>query len=146
MSNQFTRSAWICVMQKSTLWSWCVALFWTLALTGCVATGEDVVAKYNQAPLSVRIPLGVSPEEVEESIVRSLEGREWHVVSRSPEEVVGTLDHRSYQAKVILKVNQNVIKITNQSRYKSEPAVPEKWLENLQADLNKSFNGPASSG
>lgn len=96
MSDQLARSVWICVMRKRTLWGWFGALFWTLALTGCVATGQDVVNKYNQAPLTVRIPLGVSPEEVEEFIVRALERREWHVVSRSPEEVVGTLDHRSY--------------------------------------------------
>ena len=108
-------------------------------------TGQDVVTKYNQAPLTVRIPLGVSPEEVEEAIVRSLVGREWKVVSRSTEEVVGTLNHRSYQARVILKVDRNVIKFINESRYKSEPAVPEGWLAHLQADLNKHLSVLASS-
>jgi len=134
------------IMSKMTVLIWLIGLLWTVEFTGCsAATGQDVVAKYNQTPLTVNIPSNLSPEQIEEAMVHTLIGREWQVEQRSPQEVVGTLNHRSYQAKAILKVDNGVIKILSESSYKSKPAVPEGWLENLQKDLHKHL-GQTTSG
>jgi hypothetical protein len=123
---------------KMPLLMWLVGLLWMAEFTGCSAkTGRDVIDKYNQAPLTVSIPSQLSSQQIEEAMVRTLVGREWHVERQSPQEVVGTLNRRSYQAKVVLKVDNSVIKILSESSYKSKPAVPEGWLENLQLDLKK---------
>jgi hypothetical protein len=118
---------------------WFVGILWIAELTGCSAkTGQDEATKYNQTPLTVSIPSQLSPQQIEEAMVRTLVGREWHVERHSPQEVVGTLNHRSYQAKAILKVENGVIKILSESTYNAKPAVPpEGWLENLQRDLKK---------
>ena len=74
-------------------------------------------------------------------MVSTLEERKWTVVERSPKQVVGTLRHRDFDAKVILKVEGKQIKILNDSRYKSPttgelgPAVPHGWLKNIEEDL-----------
>jgi len=123
---------------KITLLIWFVGLLWTIEFIGCSSTtGQDAVMKYNQTPLTVSIPSNLSPEQVQAAMVRTLVGREWQVEQQSTQEVVGTLNHRSYQAKAILKVDNGVIKILSESSYNSKPVVPEAWLENLQKDLSK---------
>lgn len=123
---------------KMTLLTWLIGILWTMQLTGCfTTTGKDVVAEYNQTPLTVSIPSNLSPEQVKEAMVRTFIGREWQVEQQSLQEVVATLNHRSYQAKATFKVENGVIKILSDSRYNSKPVVPEAWLENLQKDLSK---------
>jgi len=130
-------------MSKMLLLVWLVGIVWTVELTGCFATtGQDAVMKYNQTPLTVSIPSQLTSKQIEEAMVRTLVGREWHVESQSPQEVVGTLNHSSYQARATLKVENGVIKILNESTYKGKPAVPEGWLENLQLDLKKHLGQP----
>jgi hypothetical protein len=74
-------------------------------------------------------------------LVSTLEGRKWTVVARSPEQVVATLVHRDFDAKVVLKVEGAAVKILSESTYKSpetgksEPAIPKGWLKNLEKDL-----------
>jgi hypothetical protein len=90
----------------------------------------------------VAIPSTLKPQDVEEVMALAFIGRKWAVAQRSPQEVVGTLDHRGFKAKATLKVDGNVIKILNDSQYlspesgKLEPAVPRGWLRNLEKDLN----------
>jgi len=128
---------------RMSLLMWLVGILCAVELTGCFATaGSDVVMKYNQTPLTVSIPSHLTPKQIEEAMVRTLVGREWHVESQSPQEVVGTLNHSSYQARATLKVENGVIKILNESTYKGKPAVPEGWLENLQLDLKKHLGQP----
>jgi len=130
-------------MSKMLLLVWLVGIVWTVELTGCFATtGQDAVMKYNQTPLTVSVPSQLTSKQIEEAMVRTLVGREWHVESQSPQEVVGTLNHSSYQARATLKVENGVIKILNESTYKGKPAVPEGWLENLQLDLKKHLGQP----
>lgn len=131
-------------MSKAPLWIWLVGLLSMVEFSGCSAkTGQDEVTKYNQAPLTVSIPSQLSPQQIEDAMVRTLVGRKWQVERQSPQEVVGTLNHRSYQAKAILKVDNGVIKILNESTYNGKPAVPpERWLEYLQQDLNRHFGQP----
>jgi len=133
------------IMPKVTLLRWLVGFLWMVELTGCFATtGQDVVVKYNQTPLTVSIPSNLSSEQVKAAMVRTLIGREWQVEQQSSQEVVGTLSHRSYQAKAILKVDNGVIKILSESQHNSKPAVPEAWLENLQKDLQKHLSQTTS--
>jgi hypothetical protein len=128
---------------KMSLSVWFVGVLWAVALAGCFAkTGQEAVTTYNQTPLTVNIPANLSAKQIEEAMVRAFVGREWHVERQSPEEVVGTLNHRSYQAKATFKVESGVIKIFNESTYKGKPAVPENWLENLQLDLKKHLGLP----
>ena len=130
-------------MSKMPVLVWLVGIVWVVELTGCFATtGKEAVMKYNETPLTVSIPSQLTPQQIEEAMIRTLIGREWQVERHSPEEVVGTLNHSSYQAKVILKVDNGIIKILNESTYKGKPAVPEGWLENLQLDLKKHLGQP----
>lgn len=116
-------------------------LLWGLVLAGCkTAVGIQAVEKYNQNPLTVSIPSTLSPKEVEEVMTLTLRSRGWTVVQQSPQEVVGKLDHRSFNAKTTLKVDGNLIKILTDSYLKSEggkrePGIPTGWLENLEKDL-----------
>lgn len=128
---------------RMSLSVWLVGILWVVELTGCFAkTGQEVVTKYNDTPLTVSIPSHLSSKQIEEAMIRTFVGREWQVERHSPEEVVGTLNHRSYQAKATLKVDNGVIKILNESTYEGKPAVPENWLENLQLDLKKHLGQP----
>lgn len=122
------------------------ALLWTPGpASGQAQRGADAVQKYNAAPLVVAIPSGLKPQDLEEVMVLAFIGRKWTVVERSPQAVVGTLDHRGFKAKATLKVDGNVIRILNDSQYQSsesakpEPGVPLGWLKNLQSDLNQSM-------
>ena len=108
---------------------------------GQTILGAEEVQKYNRNPLTVPVPPGLPPQAVEEVLASTLQGRNWTVVERSPQQVVGTLMHRDFDAKVVLKVEGNLIKILNESSYKSpqtgqfEPAIPKGWLKNLEKDL-----------
>jgi hypothetical protein len=130
-------------------------LFAAVPVNGQTAFGAEAVQKYNANPLTVAIPPTLGPQEVEEGMVLALRGRKWTVVQQSPQEVVGTLNHRNCQAKVMLRVDGNVIKIVNDSLCKSpnlgsfepakspnteaEPAIPRGWLRNLEKDMNAHF-------
>jgi hypothetical protein len=97
----------------------------------------------------VNIPPSLTPKEVQDVMVMTLQGRQWAVVEQSPQAVVGKLDHRSFQAKVTLKADGGVVKILSDSYYKSqdgklEPGVPTGWLKNLQADLRTRFTRKAA--
>lgn len=112
-----------------------------LQAAGQTVVGAEEVRKYNESPLTVPVPPNVSAGDVEEVIVSTLRNRKWTVTERSPQQVVGTLVHRGFEAKVILKVEGNLVKILNDSYYNSpvtgqlEPAIPKGWLRNLQKDL-----------
>ena len=116
-----------------------------LGVTGCSSTGSqtgvDAVENYNSNPLTVAIPEGVSPEDVEKAMKQTLIGRKWSVVSSSTTEVVGHLDHRAFDATATLKVDGSTITILNAATHTSphtglqSPGVPMNWLLNLQKDL-----------
>jgi hypothetical protein len=123
-----------------------VILSWPLVLGGCVSTiGADAVASYNRAPLTVAVSKDLSPQQVENIMATTLVMRKWTVVQKSPQEVVGTLDHRGYQAKVFLKVEGDLIKILTESYYaapadeKAKPKLPMSWLKNIQKDLERNI-------
>ena len=78
--------------------------------------GVEAVRKYNANPLTVAIPSTLASQEVQEVMTRSLNSRRWTVVQQSPQEVVGTLDHRGFKAKVILKVEGGLVQILNSPR------------------------------
>lgn len=129
----------------------CISLFGLLVLAGCGGTrvGVSSVERYNQEPYMVNIPVTLTPKEVQEVMVTTLQGRQWAVVEQSPQAVVGKLDHRSFQAKVTLKAESGMVKILSDSYYKSEdgqrePGVPLGWLKNLQADLRTRFTRKAA--
>ncbi len=118
-------------------------------VAGQTVMGGDEAAKYNAQPLSVPLPPSLTEAEVESALVSTLEGRKWTVTERSPQQVVGTLVHRGFDAKVILKVEGPLVKILNDSRYKSpqtgqlEPAIPKGWLKNIEKDLQASLSKKA---
>ncbi len=120
-------------------------LLWTTGSIGCsTVVGGGASERYNQNPLTVSIPPNVSAEQVQKAAEQVLRKRDWQVTSSSPQEIVGTLDHRSFKAKTILKVDNGLIKLLSDSKYEDEsgrllPGVPKGWLENLRKDLNKSL-------
>jgi hypothetical protein len=129
------------------------ALLWAPArAAGQTIVGAEAVEKYNRDPLTVQVPSGLPPQAVEEVMASTLQNRKWTVVERSPQQVVGTLVHRGFDAKVVLKVEGNLIKILNESSYKSpqtgqsEPAIPKGWLRNLEKDLKVFLAKKASQG
>lgn len=117
-----------------------------LMAAGCnTLRGQNAQERYNAAPLTVAVPGNLSPEQVQMVMARTLTGRGWAVTSSTPDEVVGGLDHRGFQAKAILKRDGSQIKILSDSTYYVEnrdewqPSVPYGWLENLQKDMTKNF-------
>lgn len=117
---------------------------------GCnTLRGKDAVTKYNSDPLTVPVPGNLSSDQVQSTMARALVGRGWTVVSSTPDEVVGELDHRGFRAKAILKREGTQIKLLTDTTYyvknrdEWQPAVPYGWLENLQKDLNRML--PAES-
>jgi hypothetical protein len=120
-----------------------------LPAAGQTVMGADEAAKYNAQPLSVPVPPSLTEAEIESAMVSTLEGRKWTVTERSPQQVVGKLVHRGFDAKVILKVEGPLVKILNDSRYKSpqtgqlEPAIPKGWLKNIERDLQVSLSKKA---
>ena len=128
------------------------ALLWAPVLaTGQTVMGVEAVRKYNANPLTVAIPSTLASQEVQEVMTRSLNSRRWTVVQQSPQEVVGTLDHRGFKAKVLLKVEGGLVQILNESQYLSpetgalEPAIPKGWLRNLEKDLKAHFAAKVAS-
>ncbi len=120
-----------------------VVLLWAIGPIGCsTVVGAGASERYNQNPLTVSIPSRLSAEQVQKAAEQALRKRDWKVVSSSPQEIVGTLDHRSFKAKTILKVDSGHIKLLSDSQFEDEsgslsPGVPKGWLENLRKDLNK---------
>ena len=130
-----------CVWTAATLGLAGVLLWAPARVESQTIMGAEKAAEYNRNPLTVPVPSGLSPQAVEEVMASTLQNRKWTVVQRSPQQVVGTLVHRGFDAKVVLKVEGDLIKILNESSYKSpqtglfEPAIPKGWLRNLQQDL-----------
>jgi hypothetical protein len=121
---------------------------------GQTLVGAEEVQRYNANPLTVLVPPGLGQADVEAVIVSTLEGRKWTVVERSPQEIVGTLVHRDFDAKVIVKIGGpgDPLKLLSEARYKApqtgqfEPAVPKGWLKNLQKDLQTFLSRKAGQG
>jgi hypothetical protein len=130
-----------------------VIVGFVLFLSGCGTSkvGTDAVAAYDANPLTVVIPEGVSPQDLETAMVEALRGREWSIESRNPEAVKGRLNHRNYDATVTLRVNGPVIMIQNSAVYTdphngfSQPGVPLGWLVNLRNDLQMNLASVAHS-
>ncbi len=105
---------------------------------------------YDQDPLTVAIPAGVTPEAVGEATSEALVARKWTVVEASPQRTVGTLKHKGYEAKVELATDGDRIKILcdardmNPQTGKGKPVLPMGWLRNLQKELEIRLNGKAA--
>ena len=130
-------------MQKTVALTSIVVLLSLTSLTGCsTVVGSQAVEKYNQDPLTVPIPAGLSGEQIESAMKQTLVARGWTLGATSPQQTDGTLNHRSFKANVSLVANDGIIRILSHSQYISEgeapqPGVPKGWLVNLQKDLTK---------
>ena len=131
-------------MQRTMSLTFIMTLLLLANLVGCSGrVGPGAVEKYNENPLTVAIPDGLSDEQVESVMKRTLAARGWQVTQASPQQTDGVLTHRSFNAKVSLVANDGVIRILSDSQYISRdtgqkrPGVPMGWLDNLQKDLNK---------
>lgn len=116
--------------------------FLALFIYGCSTNvGSRAVAKYNENPLTVVVPAGLSANIVETAMATTLMGRRWAIQSRSHGTVVANLKHRGYDATVTLQSDGSIIKILNESTFLRSgadapvPAVPGAWLVNIQRDL-----------
>ena len=135
------------LVPKSISLTFIALLLLVANLVGCnTRVGSYEAEKYNQNPLTVIIPTGLSEERVESVMKHTLTARGWRVDRSSPQQTDGVLNHRSFQGKVSLVVDDDTIRILNHSRYISkddgntEPGVPRGWLENLQKDLVRRLN------
>jgi len=124
-----------------------LALF---SLTGCSSTtriGSNAVAEYNQNPLRVQIPDNMTQEQLQNIMNSVLKNRKWLVTESATNETVGALNHRGFNAKVTLKVDNGFINIMSDATYvkpetddEPQPAIPMGWLKNIQSDLNIRLN------
>ena len=130
-------------MQKMVALTSIVVLLLLTSLTGCsTVVGSSAVERYNQNPLTVPIPAGLSGEQIESAMKQTLVSRGWTLGATSPQQTDGTLKHRSFNANVSLVVNDGIIRILSDAQYvpedgDSQPGVPKGWLVNLQKDLTK---------
>jgi hypothetical protein len=105
---------------------------------------------YDQHPLTVAIPSGVTPEAVGEAMIQTFEARKWTIVEASPRRTVGTLKHRGYEANAVLETDGDQIKILSDAQYvnpgtgKRTRVVPRGWLVNLQKELEVRLGGKAA--
>lgn len=121
-----------------------------VALAGCaVGLGEDYERRYNANPHVSLIPQGLSEEEVVEEAVRALQALRYQIVSAAGNEVVGYLDHRQFEATVILDIRPDQVRILSDSKYRAEDGtldkgVPKGWMRNIKKRLDRNFEQAAT--
>ncbi len=105
---------------------------------------------YDEHPLTVAIPTGVTPQAVGEATSEAFVARKWTIVEASPQRTVGTLKHKGYEAKVVLETDGDQIRIlcdardVNPQTGKGTRVVPMGWLKNLQKELEIRLSGKAA--
>jgi hypothetical protein len=125
-------------------------VFSGLLLSVVVIAGCQTAKSYEQNPLTVAIPPGVTSQAVSEAMIQAFEARRWTVVEASPQRTVGTMIRRGYEAKAVLESDGHRIKILSDARIidartgKWKPTVPMGWLENLQNELEIRLSGRAA--
>jgi hypothetical protein len=130
-------------MQKTVARTSIVVLLVLTSFAACsTVVGSNAVARYNQNPLTVPIPAGLSEAQIESAMKETLVTRGWELGATSPQQTDGTLHHRSFKATVSLVANNGSIRILSYSQYVPEgeapqPGVPKGWLVNLQKDLTR---------
>lgn len=97
--------------------------------------------QYNAAPLTVPIPQGLDNTAVIEAAEKALLGRKWRIVSKSGDEVVGNLMHRSWDATVTIRIEGDRAVLYSDAMFDGPheegpiPGVPSSWLNNIQRDM-----------
>ena len=131
------------VAKKLTVRSIALIFFFAIGLYGCSTTkiGSRVAADYNEQPLTVVIPAGLSPGIIHNAMISTVVRRRWVVQNHSANEVIANLKHRAFDATVTLQSDGSIIKILNSATHKNsqsgeiKPGVPLGWLINIQNDL-----------
>ncbi|MDH3599078.1 MAG: hypothetical protein OEU26_05495, partial [Candidatus Tectomicrobia bacterium] len=74
-------------MQKMVALTSIVVLLLLTSLTGCsTVVGSSAVERYNQNPLTVPIPAGLSGEQIESAMKQTLVSRGWTLGATSPQQ------------------------------------------------------------
>ncbi len=116
-----------------------------LSQSACSGTrvGVKEAQSYNQQPLRVHIPEGVTDAAAIRAAESGLSGRGWAVVDKSDDQITGELNHQRFDATVNIKIENESLVLYSDATYTNpqtnevEPAVPYGWLENLQKDIQK---------
>ncbi len=121
-----------------------------VAFQGCESTkGLSASTSYNEAPLTVEVPAGMSSADVQKAMGATFAGRQWTVTDTTGDSMTAILNHRGYQAKATMVRSGNTIRILSESKMLDSktdeyvPAVPLGWLQNLQKDLRKRLSQAA---
>ncbi|WP_269524777.1 hypothetical protein [Coraliomargarita parva] len=102
----------------------------------------DAPEKDPNVPYSViAVVPGLSPKQVEDSILRAASGRKWTVQDVKPGEVTIRLMHRGYDATLVFKYDGEKVEVfsdswrINREGEKTRRKDPVGWIENLEKDI-----------
>lgn len=119
-----------------------LAAFWFLpAGVQAAAAGE-----LGEAAGSISVPGTRSEAEIQDLIVRALVGRQWEVVSKGPDRVVGYLKHRGNEATLTLVYSSAKIDLfcvgwkIDKAGVRQKPEQPKGWLNYIKADISKTLS------
>lgn len=116
---------------------------------GCT-TGHNVNVKYNANPLTVVLTKDISKSEALQTAQNVLTNRQWRIAEVSDNQVVGRLNHRTYNAEVQVVYDAGTLRLLNNSfngpgsdpAFIGEPALPMGWLRNIQSDIHRQLGIP----
>lgn len=92
---------------------------------------------------SISVPGTRSEAEIQDVVVRALVGRQWEVVSKGPDRVVGYLKHRGNEATLTIVYSTAKIDLfcvgwkIDKAGVRQKPEQPKGWLNYIKADISK---------
>ena len=92
---------------------------------------------------SISVPGKRSEAEVQDVLVRALIGRQWEVVSKGPDRVVGYLKHRGNEATLTFVYSTSKIDMfcvgwkIDKAGVRQKPEQPKGWLNYIKGDISK---------
>lgn len=120
-----------------------------LVTIGCTV-GHNVNVKYNAKPLTVVLTKEITKAEALQAAQTALTSRQWRITEVSDNQVVGRLNHRTYNAEVQVVYDAGTLRLLNNSfngpgsdpAFIGEPALPMGWLRNIQSDIHRQLGIP----
>jgi hypothetical protein len=120
-------------------------LFGALVALWVLPAGLHAAAatELGEAAGSISVPGTRSEAEIQDVVVRALVGRQWEVVSKGPDRVVGYLKHRGNEATLTIVYSTAKIDLfcvgwkIDKAGVRQKPEQPKGWLNYIKADISK---------
>lgn len=100
---------------------------------------------------SISVPGKRTEAEIQDVVVRALVGRQWEVVSKGPDRVVGYLKHRGNEATLTIVYSSAKIDLfcvgwkIDKAGVRQKPEQPKGWLNYIKGDISKILSRTSSA-